>query len=64
MVSRMDPEDFEIQSIELTNPTSGFGFSTSKTWVDWFNTRRLLGPLGDIPPAEFKAQCYAQAAVP
>ena len=19
------------------------------TWVDWFNTRRLLGPLGDIP---------------
>ena len=26
------------------------------TWVDWFNTRRLLGPLGDIPPAEFEAQ--------
>ena len=19
-------------------------------WVDWFNTRRLLGPIGDIPP--------------
>ena len=33
------------------------------TWVDWFNTRRLLGPLGDIPPAEFEAQYYAQAAV-
>ena len=33
------------------------------TWVDWFNTRRLLGPLGDIPPAEFGAQYYAQAAV-
>ena len=26
------------------------------TWVDWCNTRRLLGPLGDIPPAEFEAQ--------
>ena len=21
-------------------------------WVDWFNNRRLLGPIGDIPPAE------------
>ena len=33
------------------------------TWVDWFNTRRLLGPLGDIPPTEFEAQYYDQAAV-
>ena len=32
-------------------------------WVDWFNTRRLLGPLGDIPPAEFEAQYDAQATV-
>jgi putative transposase len=21
-------------------------------WVDWFNNRRTLGPIGDIPPAE------------
>jgi len=32
-------------------------------WVDWFNTRRLLGPIGDIPPAEFEALYYAQAYV-
>ena len=32
-------------------------------WVDWFNTRRLLGPIGDVPPAEFEAQYYQQAAV-
>jgi putative transposase len=32
-------------------------------WVDWFNSRRLLRPIGDIPPAEFEAQYYAQAAV-
>ena len=32
-------------------------------WVDWFNMRRLLGPIGDVPPAEFEAQYYAQAAV-
>jgi hypothetical protein len=25
--------------------------------------RRLLGPIGDIPPAEYEAQYYAQAAV-
>ena len=27
-------------------------------WVDWFNMRRLLGPIGDIPPAVFEAQYY------
>ena len=32
-------------------------------WVDWFNLRRLLGPIGDIPPAEFEAQYYQQAEV-
>jgi len=32
-------------------------------WVDWFNMRRLLGPIGDVPPAEFEAQYYAHAAV-
>jgi len=29
-------------------------------WVDWFNTRRLLEPIGDVPPAEYEAQYYAQ----
>ncbi len=24
-------------------------------WIDWFNNRRLFGPIGDIPPAEFEA---------
>jgi len=32
-------------------------------WVDWFNTRRLLEPIGYVPPAEFEAQYYQQAAV-
>jgi len=32
-------------------------------WVDWFNTQRLLGPIGDIPPAESEAMYYAQAKV-
>ena len=29
-------------------------------WVDWFNKRRLLGPLGHVPPAEFEANHYDQ----
>jgi transposase InsO family protein len=32
-------------------------------WVDWFNHRRLLEPLGYVPPAEYEAQYYAQAEV-
>jgi putative transposase len=24
-------------------------------WVDWFNNRRLFGPIGNIPPTEFEA---------
>ncbi len=29
-------------------------------WVHWFNTPRLHGTLGDIPPAEFDATYYRQ----
>lgn len=28
-------------------------------WVDWFNNRRLLGPIGDIPPVELEQLYYA-----
>ena len=29
-------------------------------WVDWFNHRRLLEPIGHIPPAEREAMYYEQ----
>ena len=29
-------------------------------WVDWFNNRRILAPIGNIPPAEAEEQSYAQ----
>ena len=32
------------------------------TWVAWFNNHRLMGPLGDIPPAEAEANYYRQLA--
>ena len=28
-------------------------------WVDWFNNRRLLEPIGNLPPAEAEANFYA-----
>jgi putative transposase len=28
-------------------------------WVDWFNHRRLMAPIGNIPPAEAEARYYA-----
>jgi transposase InsO family protein len=33
------------------------------TWVDWFNHRRLLEPIGYVPPAEYEARYYEQEAV-
>jgi putative transposase len=34
------------------------------TWVDWFNNRRLLEPIGNIPPAEAEASYYASLEEP
>ena len=32
-------------------------------WVDWFNHRRLLEPIGYVPPAEYEAQFDARTPV-
>lgn len=29
-------------------------------WVDWFNNRRLLEPIGNVPPAEYELAYYRQ----
>ncbi|MGE4281337.1 MAG: IS3 family transposase, partial [Magnetospirillum sp.] len=28
-------------------------------WVDWFNNRRIMGPIGYITPAEAEERYYA-----
>ena len=33
-------------------------------WVDWFNNRRLLEPIGNIPPAEAEERYYAMMEQP
>jgi transposase InsO family protein len=30
------------------------------TWVEWFNNRRLLAPIGNVAPAEAEKRCYAR----
>lgn len=34
------------------------------TWVDWFNNRQLLEPIGNIPPAEAEERYYAMLDEP
>ena len=29
-------------------------------WVEWFNNRRLLEPIGNMPPAEAEERYYAE----
>jgi len=33
-------------------------------WVDWFNNRRLLEPIGSIPPAEAEERYHAMLVEP
>ncbi len=33
-------------------------------WVAWFNTRRLLEPIGHIPPAEHEEASYSRQQAP
>ena len=56
---------FKTEVIRRLGPwrhLEGVEFATL-TWVDWFNTQRLLEPIGYVPPAEFEARYYEQAAV-
>jgi putative transposase len=54
---------FKAEVIHRCGPWRSFEaveFATLE-WVDWFNNRRLLEPIGNVPPAEAEARYYAQA---
>jgi transposase InsO family protein len=56
---------FKTEIIHRRGPWRSFEaveFATLE-WVDWFNNRRLLEPIGNLPPAEAEARYYAQAKV-
>ena len=33
-------------------------------WVEWLNNRRLLAPIGHVPPTEFEQQYYLAQQAP
>lgn len=54
---------FKAEVIHKDGPWKGLDDVEHATlnWVDWFNNRRLLGPIGDIPPVEYENMYYQQA---
>jgi putative transposase len=56
---------FKAEVIHRRGPWRSFEsveFATLE-WVDWYNNRRLLEPIGSIPPAEAEAAYYAKLEV-
>ena len=55
---------YKTEVIQLKGPwrhLEGVEFATLD-WVDWFNHRRLLEPIGYVPPAECEARYYEQTS--
>lgn len=52
---------FKAEVIHRRGPWRSFEAVEYATleWVDWFNNRRLLEPIGNVPPAEAEAHFYA-----
>lgn len=52
---------FKAEVIHRRGPWRSFEAVEYATleWVDWFNNRRLLEPIGNIPPAQAEAIFYA-----
>jgi putative transposase len=56
---------FKTEVIQRKGPwrhVEAVEFATLR-WVDWFNNRRLLEPIGYVPPAEYEAQYYESTRV-
>lgn len=52
---------FKAEVIHRRGPWRSFEAVEDATleWLDWFNNRRLLEPIGNIPPAEAEANFHA-----
>ena len=57
---------YKAEAIHRRGPWRSFEAVEYATleWVDWFNHQRLLGPIGNIPPAEAEANRYAASNNP
>lgn len=52
---------FKAEVIHRRRPWRSFEHVEYATleWVDWLDNRRLIEPIGNIPPAEAEANFYA-----
>lgn len=57
---------FKAEVIQRRGPWRNFEAVEYATleWIDWFNNRRLLEPIGNIPPAEVKANLVEVSEAP
>jgi transposase InsO family protein len=57
---------YKTEGIHRRGPWKGFDDVEYATlaWVAWFNTRRMLEPLGYVSPADFEEQYYRTQAAP
>ena len=57
---------FKAEVIHRLGPWKSAGAVEWETlkWVDWFNHRRPLGPIGNIPPAEAERSFHEDAEHP
>jgi putative transposase len=57
---------YKAEVIHHARPWRGFEDVEYATleWVAWFNTQRLLVPLGYLPPAGYEEQFYRAQAAP
>jgi transposase InsO family protein len=53
---------YKTEVIRRKGPWRGFDDVEYATleWVDWYNTQRLFGPIGLIPPAEHETNYYRE----
>jgi transposase InsO family protein len=53
---------YKAEVIHKDGPWSGMDDveRATLTWVEWFNNRRLLSSIGDIPPREYEENYYRQ----
>jgi putative transposase len=51
---------YKVEVIHRRGPWRSFEAVEFATlgWVDWFNNRRLLDPIGNVPPAEAEELFY------
>jgi transposase InsO family protein len=57
---------YKTEVIERLGPWRGREHVELETleWVSWFNNRRLLEPIGDIPPVEYEEEYYRTQETP